>query len=326
MNITIVTPAGPDSKAGNRATAVRWQHLLEASGHAVDVCTEYDGEACDLMIALHAWRSAQAICRFRECWPDKPLIVVLTGTDIYHYQFEHPETTYASMASAHVLIGLHDLVAADIPERFRSKLMTLRQSAPKPSVCGGSKAEPGQFNVCVIGHLRAEKDSLRAAWASRLLPEDSRIIVSCAGQAHNDEWREKALQESMGNPRFHWLGQLDNAQLEHLMAVCSLMVISSVMEGGANVVSEACRAGLPILASDIPGNRGLLGKDYPGYFPAEDEASLAALMSRVETNPEFLAQLRARVNALAASFTPEQERRSLETALALALDAISPEG
>lgn len=326
MNITIVTPAGPDSKAGNRATAVRWQQLLEGSGHEVDVRTDYHGEPCDLMIALHAWRSAQIIRQFSECWPDKPLIVVLTGTDIYHYQFEYPEPTLASLASAHILIGLHDLVAADIPERFRGKLVTLRQSAPKPSVCGGSKAEPGQFNVCVIGHLRDEKDSLRAAWASRKLPDDSHIMVSCAGKAHNDEWRQQALQESNDNPRFRWLGELNKAQLENLMAVSSLMVISSVMEGGANVVSEACRAGLPILASDIPGNRGLLGKDYPGYFPVKDEASLAKLLYQVEKNPEFLAELRAKVNELAASFTPEQERQSLAKALALALEAVSPEG
>ncbi|GGC71492.1 hypothetical protein GCM10011362_19980 [Marinobacter halophilus] len=304
---------------------MRWQQLLEASGHEVAVRTDYHDEPCDLMIALHAWRSADTIREFSERWPDKPLIVVLTGTDIYHHQFEYPEPTLASMASAQVLIGLHDLVAWDIPERFRSKLVTLRQSAPQPTVYGGSKVEPGQLNVCVIGHLRDEKDSLRAAWASRLVPEDSRIIVSCAGKPHNGEWRQKALQESKDNPRFHWLGELDKPQLENLMAVSSLMVISSVMEGGANVVSEACRAGLPILASDIPGNRGLLGKEYPGYFPVKDEASLANLMYRVETNPEFLAELRARVNELAASFTPEQERQSLEKALALAMDAVSPE-
>ncbi|MBE0484888.1 selenoneine biosynthesis selenosugar synthase SenB [Marinobacter sp.] len=325
MKIIIITPAGPDSKAGNRATAVRWQQLLEDAGHHVEVATDYDGEFYDLMIALHAWRSAVIVHRFRECWPTHPLIVVLTGTDIYHYQHEYPEPTHASMASANVLIGLHDLVARDIPERFHSKLITLRQSAPVPSIRAGLKAEPGQFNVCVIGHLRAEKDSLRAAWASRLLPDDSHIIVSCAGKPHNDEWRDKALQESKDNPRFHWLGELEKPQLEQLMSVCNLMVISSVMEGGANVVSEACRAGLPILASDISGNRGLLGDDYPGYFPVGDDRALAELMYRVEQNPGLLATLVAKVDDLAKSFTAEKERQSLEKALALAMKAVSPE-
>ncbi len=319
MHILIITPAGPDSKAGNRATALRWQQLLEQSGHRVDVLTRYQEQAGDLMIALHAWRSADAVMAWREQHPDKPLIVVLTGTDIYHHQHEFGVVTLASMEAADLLIGLHDLVAADIPEQFHGKLMTLRQSAAEPAVRGGSRAEPDQFNICVIGHLRDEKDSLRAAVAARQLPEDSRTIVLCAGRPHTGEWREKALTESRDNPRFRWLGELDKPGLENLMAVSSLMVISSVMEGGANVVSEACRAGLPILASDIPGNKGLLGEGYPGYFPVGDDEALAALMYKAEQEAEYLAVLTGAVSALAESFTPEKERQSLDEALARVL-------
>lgn len=319
MHILIITPAGPDSKAGNRATAVRWQGLLEQSGHKVEVLTEYKDQECDLLIALHAWRSAAAVRGFRTRWPHKPLIVVLTGTDIYYHQHEYPEETRASMEAADLLIGLHDLVGQDIPGQYHPKLFTLRQSADKPAVRGGSRPERGQFNVCVIGHLRSEKDSLRAAYAARLLPEDSAVIVNCAGRPHNEEWRAKALQESRENPRFHWLGELDKPGLENLMAVSSLMVISSVMEGGANVVSEACRAGLPVLASDIPGNRGLLGDDYPGYFPVQNERVLADLISKAEHEPGYLAELRSAVEALAGRFTPEKERQSLEEALALVM-------
>ena len=315
MRLTIVTPAGPDSKAGNRATALRWQSLLEAASHQVEVVTEYQGQETDCLIALHAWRSADAVKRYRETWPEKPLIVVLTGTDIYRFQHEFPDITRASMDAADLLIGLHDLVAEDIPERYRDKLLCLRQSAPKPSVAGSARAEKDQFHVCVIGHLREEKDSLRAAWACYHLPEQSRIVVSCAGKAHNESWREKALEESRSNPRFHYLGELDKPKLEHLMAVSNLMVISSIMEGGANVVSEACRAGLPILASDIPGNRGLLGDDYPGYFPVKDDKALARLMLHAETDAEFLGDLRAKVNVLASGFSPESELESLELAL-----------
>ena len=323
MNIIIITPAGPDSKAGNRATATRWQRLLQQSGHQVSVETEYQGAQCDLLIALHAWRSASAIQAFKAAWPETPLIVVLTGTDIYYHQHEYPEVTYESMDLSDLLIGLHDLVAQDIPERYADKLLTLRQSADQPDVIGGSRMEPGQFHICVLGHLRDEKDSLRAAFASRHLPEVSNIIVSCAGKPHNDEWRELALQESRSNPRFHWLGELNRPELSTLIAVSSVMVISSVMEGGANVISEACRAELPILASDIPGNRGLLGEDYPGYFPVKDDKALAELMTRAETDGAFLAELKKRVVELAKTFEPEQERQSLEKALALVGGAIN---
>lgn len=168
MRLTIVTPAGPDSKAGNRATALRWQSLMEAASHQVEVVTEYQGQETDCLIALHAWRSADAVKRYRETWPEKPLIVVLTGTDIYRFQHEFPDITWASMDAADLLIGLHDLVAEDIPERYHDKLLCLRPIRAQAVSGGQRRAEKDQFHVCVIGHLRDEKDSLRAAWA--LLP------------------------------------------------------------------------------------------------------------------------------------------------------------
>ena len=49
------------------------------------------------------------------------------------------------------------------------------------------------------------------------------------------------------------------------------MVLSSVSEGGANVDFRGRRrAGVPVLASRMDGNVGLLGSDYPGYFPVGD--------------------------------------------------------
>ncbi|MHA7925913.1 MAG: selenoneine biosynthesis selenosugar synthase SenB [Marinobacter sp.] len=325
MHLILITPAKPDSKAGNRATAERWKVLLEAAGHSVDVVTHYRGEACDAFIALHAWRSFDAIRRFRETWAEKPLIVALTGTDIYHHQHEYPEDTLYSMDVADALIGLHDLVAEDIPAGLGGKLVTLYQSAdgpksfPAPHADGSSET----FGTCVIGHLRDEKDSLRAAYAARLLPEDSHIQVFCAGKAHNKEWQRKAEQEIAENPRFHWLGELDKADTRQLMTNSQVMVISSIMEGGANVVSEACRAGLPVLASDIPGNVGLLGRDYAGYFPVGDEQALANLLHRAECDPGFLATLKQQVGKLAERFLPEKEQASLEQALQLALQRCS---
>ncbi|WP_449287266.1 selenoneine biosynthesis selenosugar synthase SenB [Marinobacter sp. PE14] len=321
----MITPAQPGSKAGNRATAERWETLLETAGHSVDVVTEYHGEPCDAFIALHAWRSVDAIRHFRETWPEKPLIVALTGTDIYHHQHEYPEDTRYSMAAADALIGLHDLVAHDIPADFASKLVTLYQSAEGPEAFPARQADltKESFGACVIGHLRDEKDSLRAAYAARLLPRDSKVQVFCAGKAQNDAWHNKAEREMTENPRFHWLGELDKTRTRQLMANSQLMVISSVMEGGANVVSEACRAGLPVLASDIPGNVGLLGRDYAGYFPVGDEQALAGLLQHAETEPAFLESLKAQVGNLAERFLPEKEQASLEQALHLAMQRCS---
>ncbi|WP_298447117.1 selenoneine biosynthesis selenosugar synthase SenB [uncultured Marinobacter sp.] len=319
-----MTPAAPGSKAGNRATAERWQALLERSGHQVSVVTEYRGEPCELFLALHAWRSYDAVQLFRETWPSKPLVVALTGTDIYRHQYQYPEQTLYSMQAADALIGLHAQVGADIPESFRDKLVTLFQSADKPTeMPGTSDPAAPDFNVCVIGHLRSEKDSLAAAKAARALPKTSRIRVLCAGKAHDAHWERLALQEVDENPRFRWLGELEKSDVVGLMAKSQLLVMSSVMEGGANVISEACRAGLPIIASNISGNIGLLGRDYAGYYPVGNTSALAAVLERAETNSKFLEQLRRQVGQLAGLFTPEKEQASLEQALALAVQRCS---
>ena len=312
MQITLITPAPPGSRAGNRATAERWGRLLEQSGHRVAIITEYHDEPCDLFIALHAWRSHDAVVRFRQQHPHTPLIVVLTGTDIYDHQHRFPDITHQSMALADCLIGLHHRVCRDIPERFTGKLVTVLQSADSPGTLSGPKKG---FDICVIGHLRDEKDPLRAALATRQLPENSAIRVVNAGKAHTPEWEHKALAEQKANPRFEWLGEVDKHAIQELMSHSRAMVISSLMEGGANVVSEACRAGTPVIASDISGNIGLLGDNYPGYFPVGNDTELARVLRQAENSTDFLEDLERRVTNLAGCFTPESEQATLLSAI-----------
>lgn len=90
------------------------------------------------------------------------------------------------------------------------------------------------------------------------------------------------------------------------------MVISSNQEGGANVVSEAIVAGVPVIASDIPGNVGLLGRDYPGYYPVRDEAALARLLHRAETEPAFLNNLERFGRKLKPLFRRDREQAALK--------------
>lgn len=319
MNIILNTPAGPQSRAGNRATATRWARFLRALGHNVRVARDDRGQSADVMIALHAWRSAEPIQAFAERYPNKPLIVVLTGTDIYRFQYEAPETTLASMACGHALIGLHNRVAEDIPDRFRRRVHTVYQSAhPLPPSYPGPRKD--RLDICVAGHLREEKDSLRAAYASRNLAAQSRIRIVQAGQAHSEDWADAARAEAARNPRYQWLGEIPHWQVRRLMARSHAMVMSSVMEGGANAVSEACVAGLPVIASDIPGNRGLLGDEHEAYYPPRDTDALAELLRRAESEPDFIERLRTNGLGQAELFKPEAERDALARVLSAVAD------
>ena len=176
VKISLITPAKKQSKSGNRTTALRWARMLRAAGHGVRIDVDYRGEAADLMIAIHAWRSAAAILRYRDRFRDGPLIVGLGGTDVNTFLKSDPETTRRSMAMADALICLHDLIGEALPARFRKKLHVVRQSALP--LAGPRRPAKRRFDICVIGHLRDEKDPFRTALAARQLPLESLMRVS----------------------------------------------------------------------------------------------------------------------------------------------------
>jgi putative glycosyltransferase (TIGR04348 family) len=306
MKISLVTPAGKQSRAGNRTTAVRWARILRDLGHRVEISEADSGTGADMMVAVHAWRSSGSIRAFSDRFPGKPVVVLLAGTDIYAFQHSHPEETLESMARATELVCLHGLVHRAIPKRFGKKLRVIHQSSPPLATPRAPSAR--WFEICVAGHLRAEKDSLRAAYAARLVSETSKLRVVHLGKAHDDTWARDASAEVAHNPRYVWRGEVPGWQVRRQFARSHAMVISSVMEGGANIVSEAIVCGVPVIASRIDGNAGLLGNDYEGYYPAGDERALAEILYRAETDPAFLKKLAAQCRAKRSLFTPAAEK------------------
>jgi glycosyltransferase involved in cell wall biosynthesis len=78
--------------------------------------------------------------------------------------------------------------------------------------------------------------------------------------------------------RYGWRGAVPRTEALAVLARSRLLALTSLQEGGANVVSEALAAGVPIVSSAIPGSIGLLGADYPGYFPVGDTEALATVL------------------------------------------------
>src|SRR6516162_818493 len=171
MNITIITPAPPHSRKGNRVTALRWSRLLRQLGHRVAIRQEYLGEGCDVLVALHARRSFTAVEHFRRLYPDRPLVLALTGTDLYD-EIHRDQTARQALALASRLVVLQPLGIQELPERFRAKARVIYQSTKAPPAFRGQRSGVrGQskriFQVCVLGHLRPVKDPFRTAEAVR---------------------------------------------------------------------------------------------------------------------------------------------------------------
>jgi putative glycosyltransferase (TIGR04348 family) len=309
MKIGIITPAPPGSNSGNRVTAVRWAKILRKLRHRVSIAEEYDEQPFDLLIALHARRSGPSINRWRKKNPSAPLVVALTGTDLYS---DNQGTTRVrkSLQLADRIVVLQPSALKELKTVLRKKTRVIYQSIETKPAHPRKRIAVRLFDVCVIGHLRSVKDPFRAALASRALPAASQMRIRQIGRAMTRSMSETARNEMKINPRYRWLGELPRARTLGALAGSDLCVISSRMEGGANVLSEAIVAGVPVLASRIDGNVGILGDDYPGLFTVGNTLALARLLRRAETDQKFLSRLKIRVMKLAPLFDPAREERA----------------
>jgi len=313
--IVIASPALAQQNNGNWQTASRWAAFLDA-GYAVDIVPQWQvgDSAPDLLIALHARRSAPSLAAFTRALPQRPAILVLTGTDLYR-DIAVDAAAQAALEQASALVLLQPAGRACLPEHVRAKAHVIYQSAdalPPPAV--RTRA------ITMVGHLRDEKDPLTFMRAAGLVKH---TLVHIGG-ALEPALEAAAQATAAACPNYAWLGALPRADARARLAASHAMVIASNMEGGANVIIEAVTSGVPVLASDINGNRGMLGEDYAGYFPPGDAPALAALIDRSVADPAFYALLQLQCAARAALFTPGAERAALRELVDNLLHAALP--
>jgi len=312
MKIALITPAGARSRNGNRHTALRWAAMLRSLGHSVRVAIRWDGRPADAMIALHARRSHSSIADYRERFPERPLVVALTGTDLYR-DIHIDRHARASLALADRLVVLQDMGRLELARGLRRKVRVVYQSAPTPP----RAPRPSRtFRIAVLGHLREEKDPFRAALALAHLKDLPDLEVVHLGEALSPEMEREARRLMGADARYHWLGGMPHRVALRWLASSHVMVLSSMMEGGANVVCEAAAAGVPVIASRVSGNMGMLGRGYPGYFNLRDERDLARLIRRAAFDAAYYARLKDMTAGRRPLFLPSAERAGLRTLLA----------
>ncbi len=323
MKIGIVTPAPPGSRHGNRITALRWAKILRRLGNRVSILQTYDGKPYDLLVALHARKSHSSIINFRQKHPVAGIIVALTGTDLYR-DIPANHIAQGSLDIATRIVVLQPKAIDELRPSWRKKTCVIFQSVKNGQALTGTSAKPANaragnqakkrssvsFDVSVIGHLRAVKDPFRTAMASRLLPDSSKIRILQVGGAMTDAMANRARKEMSVNKRYRWLGEQSQLRALQILKKSSLCVLSSRMEGGANVLSEAIAASVPILASRIDGNVGILGAKYRGYFEVGDTRQLARLLTLAESSSEYLAELKGWSNSLTSLADPAREEQA----------------
>jgi putative glycosyltransferase (TIGR04348 family) len=322
--ILLVSPAASGSLSGNGVTADRWAAVLRDLGHQVRISQHYPGsgtEPVHALIALHARKSGDAVLRFRADHPGAPVVVALTGTDLYP-DLSSTGVRPEVLAAADRFVVLQEHGVAQLDPSLRSRAQVIVQSLP---TLPPRPPRPDIFEVAFLTHLRPVKDPLRPALAARLLPPASRVRITHLGAPLDDSLAAQARAEAADNPRYDWLGPLPRERALAVLARSRLLLLTSWYEGGANVVTEALAAGVPVVSSAIAGSIGLLGEDYPGYFPPGDTKALAALLDAVDNDRHGVrSALTARCARLRWLVEPARERQAWAGLLTeLALPAVN---
>lgn len=314
LEILIAAPWRPGTTSGNDVTARRWQRRLTELGHTASITEFAEGDElepstqADVIVALHARRTAAVVRSAKQQNPDRFVVVALTGTDLYR---DLPDDVDArrSVELADACIVLQQAAVArldDIVPAVAATTHVMHQSVEGEAPV----ADPptGEFVVAVVAHLRDVKDPLLAAKAVRLLPETSTVRVVHAGHPYDDGWAAAARQETEENPRYHWLGPLSRPAALALIARSTVLANTSLLEGGANVVTEAIAIGVPVIGTNVEGVTGLMGHDHPGLFPIGDAAAMAQLLQHLDSSPKALEALRQRSRDRQPLTTVDRER------------------
>ena len=144
----------------------------------------------------------------------------------------------------------------------------------------------GSRLIGAVGRLWPQKRVKDLIWASDLLKvirDDVHVLI--IGDGPQRQRLERYREVVRITDRVHFLGARND--VPRLMPHFDLLWLASSFEGLPNSILEAMAAGVPVVASDIPGNRDLVLPGETGYLvPVGDRAALATRANELLDNPE----------------------------------------
>lgn len=148
--------------------------------------------------------------------------------------------------------------------------------------------------VCRLWPQKRVKDLIWAADLLKVIRDDVHLLIIGDGP---QRWRLERYRDQVRiRDRVHFLGERGDVPriLPHLDALW----LASEYEGQSNAVLEAMAAGVPVVASDIAGNRDLVVPGETGFlFPVGDRAELARCSRELLEDQELARRMGAAAQA-----------------------------
>ena len=160
------------------------------------------------------------------------------------------------------------------PKSFTRRMRVIRNGMPLGATAGGSPGssdEDQRFHALVVGRLVSSKNVALAIRACARAGADVRLTV--VGDGPEREALTRLASSSAAAVTFR--GRQDRAAVTDLYSGADVLLFPTRTEGLPLVLLEAAQAGLPVIASDIPPNREVLGDDAL-YCPVDDLDALGA--------------------------------------------------
>ena len=132
----------------------------------------------------------------------------------------------------------------------------------------------GTAVIITVGELNANKNHIQALKAlSKLTKTNFHYLI--VGNGESEQKLKKAVNELMLQDKVSFLGF--RRDVLELLAASDVFILTSRREGLPKALMEAMAVGLPIIATDVRGNRDLVKSGENGYLVPLDDAEQTAI-------------------------------------------------
>lgn len=296
MNLALVTPYYFPSVRGNSITVQRIESGLRDQGIEVRVFSLDRQDRAGIMAAIrrarpdvihgfHATQSGPLIAEAARA-VGIPSAVTVTGTDVNQDLFDPTRSPLVQevLYAVRTVVAFHETMAEKIRRAVpavAAKIRVIGQAV----LCDGSRYDlrgalglhPGDFvffqpaGVRRIKNIPVVLPPLTALQGRH--PEVRYVLAGPAIEA-DEAARVKGMLRGLRWATY--LGAVDHERICAGLSAVQVVINSSLSEGGmSNAVLEAMSKGVPVLASDIDGNRSVIADGEDGFLFASAAEFLA---------------------------------------------------